>query len=86
MELAGKSSTVPLAYNHGASASKTASRFLAITERYAGVVASGFLRPCSRSCNVLGLMQNARASSTCDIRALVRMRRTSISSGRTYAV
>jgi hypothetical protein len=46
-----------------ASASNTASRFLAITARYARVVASGFLRPCSHSCNVLGFRQNARANS-----------------------
>src|ERR1700691_6235473 len=57
-----------------AKAFNTAWRFLAITARYARVVASGFLRPCSHSCSVLGLMQKVRASCACDIRALVRMR------------
>ena len=34
---------------HDASASSTAVRFFSITARYARVVASGFLRPCSHS-------------------------------------
>ena len=54
-----------------------------MTARYARVVASGFRRPCSHSWSVLGLMQKARANSACDIRALVRMRFTSTSSGST---
>jgi len=66
-----------------ARASSTAPRFLAITARYARVVASGFLRPCSHSCNVLGLIQNARANSACDIPAPMRMLFTSTSSGST---
>jgi len=54
-----------------------------MTARYARVVASGFLRPCSHSWSVLGLMQKARANCACDIRALVRMSLTSTSPGRT---
>ncbi len=37
-----------------------------MTARYARVVASDFRRPCSHSCSVLGLIQNARANSARD--------------------
>src|SRR5579862_7763257 len=72
-----------LALSHDASAAKTALRFLAMTARYARVVASGLLRPCSHSWSVRGLMQNAHANSACDIPAWDRMRLTSTSSGST---
>ena len=73
----------PFSVCQDASASNTAARFLAITARYARVVASGFLRPCSHSCKVRGLMQNARANSAWDIPAMVRIRLTSTLSGST---